>query len=87
MGMVSTENPLSNTSRYYTNQYDSKRHMPSVANDNKNYGEGTRNHYLRTGVESKNNPMASSGNYYSGFHGKKVEEIVSEPEAKQPKYL
>lgn len=89
MGMVSSENPLSNTTRYYSNAYDSKRQVPSVANDQKNYGEGTRNHYLRTGVESKNNPLGAqtTQNYYTGYHGKKVDEIVSEPELKQPKYL
>lgn len=33
MGMVSQDNPLSNTTRYYSNAYDSKRQLPSVAND------------------------------------------------------
>jgi hypothetical protein len=33
MGMVSSDNPFSNTARYYTNEYDSKRKMPSVANE------------------------------------------------------
>ena len=53
--------------------------MPSMANNTKNYGE-SRDHYLRTGVESKNNPLASTHtSYYTGYHGKKVEEIESEP--------
>jgi hypothetical protein len=86
MGMVSSDNPLSTTTKYYSNQYDSKRQMPSVANDRKNYGEGIRDHYMRTGTESKNNPLATS-NYYSNFKGKKVEEIESEPQIKQPKFL
>jgi Mor family transcriptional regulator len=81
MGMVSKDNPLSTTTRYYANPYDSKRQVPSVANDQKNYGEGARNFYLRTGVESKNNPLAhvTTNNYYSNFQGKKVEEIVEQP--------
>lgn len=58
MGMVSSENPLSTTSRYYTNPYHSRRNVPSIANNQKNYGEGMREHYLRTGVPSKNNPLA-----------------------------
>ena len=58
MGMVSKDNPLSNTTRYYANPYDSKRQVPSVANYQKAYGEGVRNHYVRTGVESQNNPLA-----------------------------
>ena len=33
MGMVSLDNPLSNTTRYYANTYHSKRQVPSVAND------------------------------------------------------
>ena len=41
---------------------------------------------MRTGTESKNNPLATS-NYYSNFKGKKVEEIESEPQIKQPKFL
>lgn len=86
MGMVSSDNPLSNTTRYYSNLYDSKRQVPSVANDQKNYGEGQRNYYMRTGVESKNNPLVNS-NHYKGFHGKKVVEIESEPQSKQPKFL
>jgi hypothetical protein len=54
--------------------------VPSVANDQKNYGEN-RNYYLRTGMESKNNPLVSHSNkgYYSNFHGKKVEEYNPEP--------
>jgi len=45
MGMVSKDNPLSNTTRYYANPFDSKRQVPSVANDQKNYGEGAKNFY------------------------------------------
>lgn len=58
--MVSSENPLSTTTRYYSNNYDSKRQTPSVANDRKNWGDGDRQHYLRTGVESANNPLANN---------------------------
>lgn len=89
MGMVSQDNPLSTTTKFYANAYDSKRQIPSVANDNKNYGEGTRNHYMRTGTESKNNPLAfnSTNTYYSNFTGKKVDEIVEQPSTKQPKFL
>lgn len=57
-GMVSSDNPLSTTTKYYANEYDSKRKAPSVANYSKNFGEGTRTNYLRTGVESKNNPLS-----------------------------
>jgi hypothetical protein len=56
--MVSSENPLNNTARYYNNPYEAKRNMPSVANDKKNWGEPERDHYIRSGVESKNNPFA-----------------------------
>ncbi len=89
MGMVSQDNPLSTTTKFYANAYDSKRQIPSVANDHKNYGEGTRNHYLRTGTESKNNPMTSNSTntYYSNFQGKKVDEVVEQPITRQPKYL
>ncbi len=58
MGMVSKDNPFSNTAVYYLNPQDSKRQVPSVANYQKNYGEGTRDFYQRTGMESKNNPLA-----------------------------
>jgi hypothetical protein len=77
MGMVSKDNPLSNTTRYYANPYDSKRQVPSVANYQKAYGEGVRNNYIRTGIESQNNPLAqiSTSNYYSNFTGKQVNEI------------
>ena len=59
-----------------------------MANNNKNFGE-TRNHYLRTGVESANNPLAhaTTSNYYSNYKGKKVEEYVEEPQIKAPKFL
>lgn len=89
MGMVSKDNPLSTTTRYYANPYDSKRQVPSVANHQKNYGEGNRDFYLRTGVESQNNPLAqiSTSNYYSNFKGKKVDEIVEQPQIKAPKFL
>lgn len=78
MGMVSKDNPLSNTTRYYANPYDSKRQVPSVANHQKTYGEGNRDFYMRTGVESQNNPLSqgNSINYYSNFKGKKVDEIA-----------
>ncbi len=55
--MVSSDNPLSTTTRYYSNNYDSKRQTASLANNQKNYGE-SRDHYIKTGVESKNNPLA-----------------------------
>lgn len=81
-GMVSSENPLSNTTRYYSNNYEAKLQTPSVANDKKNWGE-SRDYYLRTGVVSKNNPLAqNSQQYYSNFHGKKVDEIVEPPQPK-----
>jgi hypothetical protein len=88
MGMVSNENPLSTTTRYYTNNFNSKRQVPSVANDQKNFGEG-RNYYQRTGIESKNNPLVSHNtkSAYTGYHGKKVEEVVSEPQQRDPKFL
>ena len=66
--MVSSENPLSNTGRYYNNPYDSKRSMPSVANDRRNYGEPEREHYYRSGVESKNNPFAQNVEQHYGNH-------------------
>jgi len=53
-GMVSSENPLSTTTRYYSNGFEAKRQTASVAN---NKGE-SRDYYLKTGVESKNNPLA-----------------------------
>lgn len=87
--MVSSLNPLSTTNRYYANPYDSKRMMPSVANNPKTYGEGVRDNYLRSGVESSNTPLNSTtaATFYSGFHGKKVVEVESEPLQKQPKFL
>lgn len=57
-GMVSADNPLSNSSRYYSNSYEAKRNAPSVANTQKVWGEPERDHYIRSGVESKNNPFA-----------------------------
>lgn len=56
-GMMSSENPLSTTTRYYNNNYESKRQTPSLANDQRNYGE-QKDHYARTGTESKNNPFS-----------------------------
>lgn len=40
-------------------------------------------------MESKNNPMVShtTKNFYTGYHGKKVEERESEPAQRDPKYL
>lgn len=32
-GMVSSDNPLSNTTRYYQNNFDSKRQVASIANN------------------------------------------------------
>ena len=43
-GMVSSENPLSNSSRYYNNPYEAKRTAPSVANTKKMYGEEEKSH-------------------------------------------
>lgn len=58
-GMVSSENPFSNTStRYYHNPYEAKRDCPSVANTKKIVGAQERSHYLRSGEESKENPLA-----------------------------
>jgi hypothetical protein len=48
-GMVSSENPLSTTTKMYTNQYEAKRNAPSVANNQKNWGEPERTHHQRTG--------------------------------------
>lgn len=56
--MVSSENPFSNTSRYYNNPYEAKRDKPSIANEKKNWGEPQKDHYYRSGVESKNNPFS-----------------------------
>jgi len=63
--------------------------VPSVANNLKTYGEGNRDFYLRTGVESQNNPLSqgNSTNYYSNFKGKKVDEIAEQPLIKPPKFL
>jgi hypothetical protein len=74
--MVSSENPLSNSSRYYVNDYEAKRSQPSVANNQRNYGEEKKEHYQRSGTESKNNPLAHTNNYYQNYTGKKVEEYV-----------
>lgn len=38
-GMVSSENPLSTSSRYYNNPYEAKRSQPSLANEKRNWGE------------------------------------------------
>jgi len=86
-GMMSGENPLSTTTRYYNNPYDSKRQTPSVANNNRNYGEPERGYYQRTGEESKNNPFYAQEATYQTHHGKKVEEKVSRPENPKPKHL
>ena len=86
--MVSSENPLSTTTRYYQNQYDSTRQTPSVANNQRNYGE-QRTNYLRTGVVSQNNPLANiadSQTYYNNYHGKVCDEIESKPKIKEPKF-
>jgi len=56
-GMMSSANPLSTTTRYYTNPYEAKRDAPSVANNQRNYGEPERNFHQRTGEESKSNPF------------------------------
>ena len=60
--------------------------MPSVANNDKVWGEGGRDYYLKSGVQSKNNPMITN-NAYDGYQGRKVEERITEaPKEKQPKY-
>lgn len=41
-GMVSSANPLSTTTRYYVNDYEAKRNMPSVASLDKHNGNGER---------------------------------------------
>lgn len=56
--MVSSDNPLSNSSRYYNNPYEAKRTAFSVANYAKNYGEPEKEHYIRSGAESSNNPFS-----------------------------
>jgi hypothetical protein len=56
--MMSSENPLSTTTRHYSNNYGANRQTTSVANDRTEQ----RDHYLRTGVESKNNPLAHGSN-------------------------
>jgi hypothetical protein len=56
-GMVSSENPLSTTTKLYQNNFESKRQMPSVANTGKMWGD-KKDNYQRTGTESKNNPLA-----------------------------
>ena len=56
---MSSENPLSTTTRYYNNPYEAKRQTCSVANDKKNWGEPDRGYYMRSGEESKNNPFYS----------------------------
>lgn len=82
-GMVSSENPLSTTTRYYSNGFDAKLQTQSVANTKSD----NRDYYLKTGVESKNNPLAHGTNkHYSSHHGKKVEEMPEKPQPKQPKY-
>ena len=82
-GMVSSENPLSTTTRYYSNNYDAKLQTNSVANDRSEQ----RENYLRTGTESKNNPMShGTKKHYQDYQGKKVEEIPEKPQPKQPKY-
>jgi hypothetical protein len=86
-GMVSSENPLSTTTRYYQNGYEAKNQTPSLANDKRNWGEGQRDHYIITGTESKNKPFAQNiDSHYSNFKGKKVDEIVEKPQPKQPKF-
>lgn len=86
-GMMSSQNPLSTTTRYYVNDYEAKRNGPSVANTQKQWGEGQRETYLRTGVESKNNPFAQNvDTYYQDYKGKKVEEIAEKPQPKAPRY-
>jgi len=44
-GMVSSANPLSTTTRYYVNDYEAKRNMPSVASLEKHNGNGERQFY------------------------------------------
>lgn len=62
--MVSSENPLSNTTRYYSNNYDAKLQGSSVANERSEQ----RDHYLKSGTESKNNPMAHGTNkHYQSY--------------------
>ena len=88
-GMMSSENPLTTTTRYYSNPYEAKRQTPSVANDNKNWGDGGKDFYCRTGVESKNNPFthrSDAATHYNDFHGKKCDEIEEKPQIKAPKF-
>jgi calcyphosin len=85
-GMVSSDNPLSTTTKLYQNNFESKRQMPSVANTQRMWGE-QKDNYQRTGTESKNNPFSHQvDNYYQSYSGKKIDEIPERPQQKPPKF-
>jgi len=82
-GMMSSQNPLSTTTRYYTNPYEAKRQVDSVAN----IKNEQRDHYLKGGAESKGNPLTNNvEGYYQNYQGKKMDERPDKPQPKQPKY-
>lgn len=84
--MMSGENPLSKTNRYYYNPYDSKRQVNSVANYQREYAE-QRDTYERPGTSSKNNPLAGNlNNYYSSVKSKPISERETAPVEKKPKF-
>jgi hypothetical protein len=74
--MMSSENPISTTTRLYQNNYEAKK-----GNSLAHHGREEKDQYLRSGVSSKDNPLAASSTsgYYQGFTGKKVEERVEAP--------
>ncbi len=83
--MMSNENPLSQTTRYYSNQYEAKNGV-SMSNVNKTYG-APRENYIRSGEESKQSVFAdNSGAYFQNHKGKKVDEKASAPEDPKPRY-
>ena len=57
-----------------------------MANYSKNYGE-QKNHYMRSGHESVNNPFAHQEKYYQNHQGKKIEEYNEKPQDRAPKFL
>jgi hypothetical protein len=77
--MMSSENPLTTTTRHYQNNYEAKKGTSLANNDRVD-----KDYYLKSGVSSKDNPLAASttADYYQGFTGKKVEERVDAPQAK-----
>jgi len=85
-GMVSTQNPMSQTTSAYQNNYDSRRTAPSIANTTKVNNDPSRSHYMRTGETSANNPFESNKQFYSNHKGKKVDEFNPQPTIAAPKF-